>query len=188
MSEQVPILEPQSLLENPADLVQSSPRGAAPFLERLETQIRLRRAVEARLCARLETLDSKAAELETALRTLDVLQGGIAPDQMLADEVDVRFELCDGVHVRASVDYRSLKTVFLWLGAKTMVEFSLEEAKSLLERNLRLAQKTTKEVRNQLNTIRAEVVTAEVNMSRLYNAEVELRRKGTASMKVEQSS
>ncbi|KAF6003190.1 hypothetical protein CCYA_CCYA06G1733 [Cyanidiococcus yangmingshanensis] len=178
MSAQVPILEPQTLLEDPAGLVQSSPQGATPFLERLETQIRYRRALEARLSARLETLAGKASELEAALRALDFLRGGVVADEKLPDEVDTRFELCEGVHVRASINRQSLRTVFLWLGAKTLVEFSLEEARALLERNLELARKTSEEVKEQLNSIRAEVVTAEVNMSRLYNAEVELRRKG----------
>jgi len=58
-----------------------------------------------------------------------------------------------------------------------MVEFSCEEAKALLERNLDLARKSVRELKEQLNTVRSEIVTAEVNMSRLYNAEVELRRK-----------
>jgi prefoldin subunit 5 len=177
MASQVPVLEPQTLLEDPTGLVKSSPQGARPYLEQLELQIRYRRALELRLNSRLQGLESKVSDLESALETLEFLHTDNTGELQLLGELETRFELCDGVYARAVIDRQSLKTVFLWLGAKTMVEFSCEEAKALLERNLDLARKSVRELKEQLNTVRSEIVTAEVNMSRLYNAEVELRRK-----------
>jgi prefoldin subunit 5 len=43
--------------------------------------------------------------------------------------------VCDTIYSKATVS-KDIEKVNLWLGANTMVEFTFEEAKKLLSRNL----------------------------------------------------
>lgn len=66
--------------------------------------------------------------------------------------------------------------VFVWLGADVMVEYTHEEAEALLSKNLALAQTKLSEKAEDLDYLRDQIITAEVNMARFFNFEV-LRKK-----------
>lgn len=57
--------------------------------------------------------------------------------------------VCDTIYSKATVS-KDIEKVNLWLGANTMVEFTFEEAKKLLSRNLENAQ-------NNLNTFETDL-------------------------------
>ncbi|CAF3343769.1 unnamed protein product [Rotaria socialis] len=59
--------------------------------------------------------------------------------------------------------------VCLWLGANVMLEYTLDEADELLRGNQSAAQKTLQKVVEDLDFLRDQITTTEVNMARLHN-------------------
>lgn len=86
-----------------------------------------------------------------------------------------RYSLTDAVYGRAQIDY-TVGTVNLWLGANVMLEYTYEDAISFLELKLETAQKDLQGTTDDLAFLRDQIVTAEVNMSRLYNWDVKRKR------------
>lgn len=95
-----------------------------------------------------------------------------------------RYSLTESVYGRATVDY-TVGTVNLWLGANVMLEYTYEDAISFLEHKLETAQKDLQDTVEDLAFVRDQIVTAEVNMSRIYNWDVKRKR---ASKEAEQAS
>lgn len=67
--------------------------------------------------------------------------------------------------------------VNLWLGADIMLEYPVEEAKEVLDSNLKRCQEGLAANQTEWNSIRDCVTTTEVNIARVYNWDVEKRRK-----------
>eukprot|EP01138_Halocafeteria_seosinensis_P014832 gb/GECG01015142.1/.p1 GENE.gb/GECG01015142.1/~~gb/GECG01015142.1/.p1 ORF type:complete len:100 (+),score=24.07 gb/GECG01015142.1/:1-300(+) len=60
--------------------------------------------------------------------------------------------------------------------ANVMVEYNYDEAVELLERNQQVAQKKLKEIKEDLDFLRDNKITAEVNIARIFNYDVKLRK------------
>ncbi len=73
------------------------------------------------------------------------------------------------------------ESVFLWLGANIMCEYSLKEAKELINSNLEKAQKQLKTNETDLDFIKDQMTVCEVNIARIYNETV--RRNQIAAQK-----
>lgn len=58
------------------------------------------------------------------------------------------------------------------MGASTMVEFSYEEAVSMLKTQLEQAEAKIAELNEDLQDLRSSSITVEVNMARLFNQNV----------------
>ena len=67
--------------------------------------------------------------------------------------------------------------VNLWLGAEIMLEYTLEGATEVLSDNLRTCQEGLTQNQIDWNNVRDCVTTTEVNIARVYNWDVEKRRK-----------
>eukprot|EP01035_Chromulina_nebulosa_P023673 gene23673-30703_t len=96
------------------------------------------------------------------------------------EEMVTNYSLCDTIYAKAKVDTDCGK-VFLWVGASTMVEYSYEEAVELLELQLVQAHLKIKELMEDLYHLRGNSITVEVNMARLFNHSVKLRKIKEAS-------
>lgn len=81
--------------------------------------------------------------------------------------IETNFELSEGLYVRASIP--PTKTVCLWLGANCMVEYSFEEAISLLGKNLEAASGNLTGTEADIAYLRDQINTTDVNMSMVYN-------------------
>lgn len=57
-----------------------------------------------------------------------------------------------------------------------MVEYTYEEAVALLEGNLATARERALEVREDIDFVKDQITTAEVNVARVYNYDVVRRR------------
>lgn len=57
-----------------------------------------------------------------------------------------------------------------------MLEYPIEEAKSLLEKNLETAQKNLNLLENDLDFVKDQITTTEVNIARIYNWNVRQRQ------------
>ncbi|EXX75275.1 Pac10p [Rhizophagus irregularis DAOM 197198w] len=90
------------------------------------------------------------------------------------EPIETTFELNDTLWANATI--KSTKTVNLWLGANVMLEYTLQEAKELLENKLDTNQNALKNVLEDLEFLREQVTTMEVNIARVYNWDVKRRR------------
>lgn len=70
----------------------------------------------------------------------------------------------------------SQDVVYLWIGANTMVEYSFDEAIELLEQQLRQFHFKIQELSEDLDDLRGNSITVEVNMARLFNFNVKRKK------------
>ena len=77
-------------------------------------------------------------------------------------------------------------TVCLWLGANVMVEYPYDEAINILELSLKNAKARADICAEDLDMLRDQIITVEVNMARVFNHDVVAKRKkGPASAAIE---
>lgn len=74
------------------------------------------------------------------------------------------------------------KKVYLWVGASTMVEYGYEEALALLENQLIQSHAKIQELQEDLYHLRGNSITVEVNMARLFNHSVKLKKAKEAAL------
>ena len=60
--------------------------------------------------------------------------------------------------------------------ANVMLEYSLEDAETLLSKNFAAAKNSLKSVETDLSFLRDQTTTVEVNMARVYNWDVKRRQ------------
>lgn len=146
---------------------------ADPAARTLPPQERFRKfkLIESQLMQRRARLMSKLPEIQKALdivtRLVDKSESG--------DAVTVDFELAEGVFAKSKV--KGATTVNLWLGAGVMVEYPLKEAQELLTTNLSNCKHNLKVVNEDLEYNKDNITTTEVSIARMFNYDVERRRK-----------
>jgi prefoldin subunit 5 len=79
------------------------------------------------------------------------------------------------LYSKASIDCAS-GIVNLWLGANVMLEYTYDEAIDLLSTKLTKANKDLEDTTEDLALIRNQIITSEVNISRIYNWDVKKKR------------
>ena len=87
------------------------------------------------------------------------------------ESMQTNFLISDNVWAKATLP-NDTGRVGLWLGANVMVEYSHDEALALLERNLKNAEIRLKSTQEDLNFLKDQITTTEVNIARCYNQTV----------------
>lgn len=119
--------------------------------------------VEQELLQRKERLSQKKPEITSCLDAVMLLLEKKDSDE----DIELDFSLSDQVYARAKLQKAGY--VGLWLGAGIMVEYSLEEAKSLLEEQLASCVRQLDTLVKDCEYVRDQVTTTEVTMARVYN-------------------
>ncbi|CAE7821988.1 VBP1 [Symbiodinium sp. KB8] len=88
--------------------------------------------------------------------------------------MDTHFSLSDLVYASAKVE--PVDHVCLWLGADVMLEYSLDDAEALLTKNLETAKNKLDQIDEDLDFLRDQTITTEVNVARVFNYDVKIRR------------
>ena len=83
-------------------------------------------------------------------------------------EVDSNFLVSDNIWAKAKIPNNTGK-VGLWLGANVMVEYNFADALQLLAKNLSNAQTKLAETEDDLDYLKEQSTTMEVNIARVYN-------------------
>lgn len=125
-----------------------------------------------------QSLEQKIPDVRRALKAVTALESRNKRDDDGEKPVETNFELSDGIFVRAAIPRTN--TVCLWLGANVMVEYSFEEAVTLLQNNLRAAENNLRETKDNLSYLRDQLNTTDINLSRVYNHHVQSSRKAQA--------
>mmetsp|Transcript_4353 Transcript_4353/g.6527 ORF Transcript_4353/g.6527 Transcript_4353/m.6527 type:complete len:185 (-) Transcript_4353:100-654(-) len=85
------------------------------------------------------------------------------------------YQLSDNLFAKAHVDAEQDR-VFLWLGANVMLEYNYSDAKALLAKNLENAKAHCKRVSEDLEFLKDQLTISEVNIARMHNYGVSLRK------------
>ncbi|OWF54616.1 prefoldin subunit 3-like [Mizuhopecten yessoensis] len=154
----------------------ASNESAEVVLKRLDEQHNKYKFMEYNLNTKKARLKSQIPDIKTSLDIVRHLQSR----KDSTDPVETRFLLSDQVYAKAKIP--PTEKVCLWLGANVMLEYTIDDATSLLEKNLDAASKNLTQVDDDLSYIRDQTTTLEVNMARVYNWDVK-RRQATQGAK-----
>ena len=91
-------------------------------------------------------------------------------------QVETNFLVSDNIWAKATIPNESGR-VGLWLGANVMVEYSHDEALRLLIKNQTSAQEKLTETEGDIDFLKDQITTTEVNMARVYNQGVHNKQK-----------
>ncbi|KAH7513488.1 hypothetical protein FEM48_Zijuj12G0205600 [Ziziphus jujuba var. spinosa] len=131
--------------------------------------------VEMKLLAQQRDLQAKIPDIEKCLDVVATLQAKKgAGEALIAD-----FEVSEGIYSQARIE--DTDSVCLWLGANVMLEYSCEEATSLLQKNLENAKASLEVLVADLQFLRDQVTITQVTIARVYNWDVHQRRLRQAS-------
>ncbi|KAJ9665982.1 peptide chain release factor 1 [Coniosporium apollinis] len=171
----------------------TNPRGIpyAPFVDKVEDYVSTRAEVEGTLKSFQEMiskyqfmqqnterrtigLKDKIPDIQKTLDTVRFLQTR-KPD---SEPIETTFELNDTLYAKAQVP--PTEEVYLWLGANVMLSYPIPEAESLLESKLSAAQSSLSNCEEDLDFLREQITTLEVATARVYNWDVQQRRRERA--------
>jgi prefoldin subunit 5 len=168
-----------------------NPRGIpqVEFIEDVATFLQNGTSIES-LLQSLHTIHSKYKMMETSLSENKTRYLAQIPDlqssfdaivllESKTSSFETNFILSDQVHVKAQVEPEN--KVFLWLGANIMAEYTYEDAKKLLSSNIEAANLKLIENAEDMAYLKDQMITTEVNIARVYNYDVKLRRQGGGS-------
>jgi len=127
--------------------------------------------MDAKLTHQKTSLKVKIPEIESTLEIVQLLNSKKDNED---DETIANYPLSDIIHARAKIDING--TVCLWLGADVMVEYTYSEALDMLEKNLTSATAKLAETTRDMDHVKNQSITVEVNMARIFNFNVKKRR------------
>ncbi|KAI9495735.1 Prefoldin subunit-domain-containing protein [Zychaea mexicana] len=159
--------------------MEANPRGIprSPFVERVEDYVSdaepadvVLRKFQETIRQRRKVLEEKIPEIEKTIAMVDFL----IEKQEVNEPVYTDYELNDTLYAKAKVETSG--TVYLWLGANVMLEYTFEEAKDLLTSKFDTAKTSLRNTIEDLEFLRDQITTMEVNTARIYNWDVKQRR------------
>jgi prefoldin subunit 5 len=145
-------------------------KSAESVLQRLDEQHTKYKFMESQLATKKSRLKFQIPDIKTSLDIVEHMQSR----KDATEAMETRFQMCDTLYMKASVP--PSKTVCLWLGANVMLEYSLDDAETLLNKNREAAIKSLAQVDEDLGFLRDQTTTIEVNMARVYNWDVKRRQ------------
>ncbi|KAL6947757.1 hypothetical protein ACO0RG_000343 [Hanseniaspora osmophila] len=192
-------------MENLLRPKKTNPRGIpeAPFIEKVEEYVvspdqfeQVFQAFQERLQQYKYMMESKNKTfsdlkrrlpgLESNLKMCGVLKGGKSAGDEDEDEeedeeeenkqIEVNYQLDDTLYTKAVIE-KPVDKVALWLGADIMMEYPLDEAIELLHTQIKDCEEKLIEAEQDVEFLRENITTMEVNTARLYNWDVERRQK-----------
>ncbi len=123
--------------------------------------------MEQQLIRGKESLRIKTPDIKKTLEMVKMLKDKAEKQE----EMTTNFLISDNVWAKATIP-NDTGRVGLWLGANTMIEYSYDEALALLERNLKNAEIRIASTEEDLNFLKDQITTTEVNIARCYNQTV----------------
>lgn len=128
---------------------------------------------EGSLVQKKKTFQIKIPEIEKSLKLVKFLKSK-QEDEDEEKPLTTRYNLADMVFAKAEISKSGV--VHLWLGANVMLEYTYDEAIELLSSKLAKAKKDLLEISDNLSFVRNQIITSEVNISRIYNWDVRKKR------------
>jgi len=131
--------------------------------------------MESQMGQHLSAVSEKKKEIEKSLGMLKQL---IAKRDNDEESMKTHFQLGNCLYANADIPTNEDSRVCLWLGANVMLEYTYDEALELLTNNFTQASETVVSLENDLDFIKDQITTTEVNIARVYNQDVRDKRSG----------
>eukprot|EP01059_Diplonema_ambulator_P018496 TRINITY_DN3087_c7_g1_i1.p1 TRINITY_DN3087_c7_g1~~TRINITY_DN3087_c7_g1_i1.p1 ORF type:complete len:220 (+),score=83.28 TRINITY_DN3087_c7_g1_i1:46-660(+) len=144
--------------------------GVAAVQKKIDEMFSKYKLYEYKMTQSKESLVGKIPEITKTIQMVKHLK-----DKEEGEEINTHYELSDVVYAEAVIKEKPEK-VALWLGANVMVEYTCDEAITLLTNNLQTAQNSLENVLEDLAYLRDQTNICEVNMNRLHNFLIQERR------------
>lgn len=132
--------------------------------------------------SRIQGLNAKIPEIEKTLETVRFLDQRNAASSD-SEPLTTHYELDDTLYAKAVIEKSD--TVYLWLGANVMLEYSIPDALDLLQSKLTTAKTSLATCAEDLEYLRENITTMEVNTARVHNWDVQRRRDEKAGAEAE---
>ncbi|KAK4053653.1 hypothetical protein OIO90_003892 [Microbotryomycetes sp. JL221] len=162
---------PQAVfLEDVEKFIGGADADAEAPLQSLQQLLSKYRYMESNSLQRRGGLEDKVPELRRTIDMVETLQRKKAASESL----ETTFELSDTLYATGKVD--EIDQVYVWLGANTMLSYPLDDAHKLLSDKLESAQRSLKNVKEDLVWLRDQITVTEVNVARVFNWDVKRRR------------
>lgn len=142
-------------------------------LQELQMRLQQYRYMEESKKSTMAQLHVKIPDITKSLDMVKLIKQQKGEEEFL----ETKYELNETLYTSAKVNLTQLDSVYLWLGAEVMLEYPLDEAIDLLNDRLEKAEKSKEATDQDLEFLRENITTMEVNTARVYNWDVQ-RRKG----------
>ncbi|ESX01896.1 Prefoldin subunit 3 [Ogataea parapolymorpha DL-1] len=143
------------------------------FLKELQVRLQQYQFMEENKRNTLNNLNTKIPDIKKTLDMCRFLKSRKEHDE---ETIDVNYELNDTVYSTAEINVKELDSVSLWLGADIMMEYPIDEAIEMLEKRLQAALDNKAVTVEDLEYLRSNITTMEVNTARVYNWDVQRRK------------
>lgn len=134
-------------------------KEVTPTLQGLDERLQKYRFLEINLLQKRGRLRRQLPDFEKSIEVITLLEA--------KKELQTHFLMSSQLYSKARIP--PTDTVCLWLGANVMLEYPLEEAKALLAKNLSTSLSNLKQIEEDLEFLRDQITTSEVNLARVYN-------------------
>lgn len=149
----------------------SSVEQVDAILRQFQETINKYKFMEVNILKRTSGLRGKVPEIEGTLDMVAYLES----EGSQGHDMETTFELNDTLYARAKIPPTT--HVCLWLGANVMLEYPTAEATELLQSKLEGATESLAQCEEDLEFLREQITTMEVNTARVYNWSVAQRRR-----------
>lgn len=152
------------------------------FLNELQMRLEQYKYMEESKRTALSNLDTKIPDIQNTLTMCKFLKIRADGDKDKAEEEDetddllIDYQLNDTIYATAQIPTENCKTVSLWLGANVMLEYPVDEAIEMLSERLEKTKASKASTLEDLDYLRANITTMEVNTARVYNWDVQRKK------------
>lgn len=152
------------------------------FLNELQMRLEQYKFMEESKRSTLANLETKIPDIQNTLsmcqflkkRSIEIENG--EDEQVGESKLSVDYQLNDTIYATAQIPIENCKSVNLWLGANTMLEYPIDEAIEMLTERLDKTKTSKSITLEDLDYLRANLTTMEVNTARVYNWDVQRRK------------
>eukprot|EP00347_Sterkiella_histriomuscorum_P011705 403371425 len=150
--------------------------GSEPLIQQMNTLYQKYKFMEAQLVRGRDSLKVKLPDIKKTLESVKLLQEKSEEEDEEKRQLQTNFLIADNIWAKARIPNDTGK-VGLWLGANVMVEYNFKEALEILDKNLSNAQTRLASTDDDINYLKDQITTTEVNMARIYNQAVSNKQK-----------
>lgn len=150
------------------------------FLNELQMRLEQYKFMEESKRSTLANLETKIPDIQNTLSMCQFLKKRSTEiendDESDENKLIVDYQLNDTIYATAKIPIEKCKSVNLWLGANVMLEYPIDEAIEMLTERLEKTKSSKSMTLEDLDYLRANITTMEVNTARVYNWDVQRRK------------
>lgn len=189
-----------AFIENISDFLNpktSTDADVNNFLNELQMRLEQYKFMNESKNSTLSNLEKKIPDIQNTLTMCKFLKISSQADNEDNDDdddddankvINVDYQLNDTIYTSAVISKENCQNVSLWLGANVMLEYPIDEAITMLEERLDKTIESKNTTLEDLDFLRSNITTMEVNTARVYNWDVQRRKEQAAKAESSKTS